>query len=88
MYDIQALEETVEGTIGEVLIRLKNLSPQRKARIQILPETDQEDEEGDLFNASIEEQDLALDEIATMNKDIPPLPDHVFSRENIYGTDL
>jgi hypothetical protein len=49
----------------------------------------QEDEEEDnLFNASPEEREKALDEIAAMNKDIPPLPDYVFSRENMYGDQL
>ena len=78
-----ATETTYEGTIEELIVRLKTFPGKMKARLQLLP-----DDEDNLFNASPEERSNALDEIAAMNKGRPVLSTEALRRENIYDFTL
>lgn len=91
MSDTLAPVKVIEGDWNEIAAHIEEIRDRKHLRLTVYPDSladEDEDEEGNLFDASPEEWERALDEIAEMNKDIPPLPDYVFSRENIYGNRL
>ena len=83
MFDAITSEASYEGTVEELMDRLKTLPQNRKARLQLLPE-----EEDQLFNASPEDRSRALDEIAALNKGRPVLSLEALRRESIYEENL
>jgi hypothetical protein len=74
----------IEGTPTEIRDRLQGINGNTRLTLIIPAEGEQENAPKNLHHATPEERARALDEIATMNKDVPELPPEAYNRDSLY----
>ncbi len=76
--------QVIEGTPKEIQGLLRTLSDTIRLTLIVPPESEHIEGAKNLVHSTPEDRARALDEIAAMNRDLPALPNEVFSRENLY----